>query len=59
MKNSVKQILLLLSKKLYAVYIFLKENGFFDELIRGMSSFYSSLLCLGFLKKQFGNKIKS
>lgn len=51
MKNSVKRILLLLSKKLYAIYIFLKENGFFDELIRGIVKLLFFVIVFGIFKE--------
>lgn len=46
MKNSVKRFILLLSKKAHIIYTFLKENGFFDEMMRGIVKLFFFIIVL-------------
>ena len=36
MSHLVNQIISFLSKKKHSIYMFLKQNGFFDEMVRGI-----------------------
>ena len=56
MKNLLRRIASYLRAKKHFIYKFLKKNGFFDEIVRGVVKVIFSLLFSAFSNKQYGKQ---
>ncbi len=51
MKSFWSRILIFLSKGKHAAYEFLKQNGFFDEMVRGIVKLFFFIIVLCWFKQ--------
>lgn len=51
MKHPVKRITSYLKTKKHSIYDFLQQNGFFDEIIRGIIKLFFFIIILYFFKQ--------